>query len=322
VFPALVLTAGYGSRLDPLTRLVAKPAVPIAGRTIIERVLDWLRRQGVHDVVLNLHYRPETITEVVGDGAHLGLRVRYAWEPVLLGSAGGPRHALPLIDSDTFLIVNGDTLCDFTLAPMAHAHEDARADITLAMLPNVTPGRYTGIEVDEEDRVREFVPRERAAGAFTFIGVQIVQASVFERLPDGVPAETMAGIYHDRVVMGTGTMLGWRAETAFFDVGTPRDYLQAALQLVGPPPDAGAPADGIDATASLVRTVVWPGARVGAGASLEECVVAGEVEVPAGLRAARKVIVPAALVRPDDEDKRVEVHGGAALFPLWTPGDP
>src|SRR6187455_1818633 len=118
VLPVLVLTAGFGNRLDPLTRLIAKPAVPVAGRTLIERVLEWLRAQGVTDAVLNLHHRPETLTSIVGDGAHLGLRIRYSWEMPLLGSAGGPRHALPLLDSQTFLIVNGDTLCDVALEPM------------------------------------------------------------------------------------------------------------------------------------------------------------------------------------------------------------
>src|SRR5262245_16638046 len=120
--PALVLTAGQGTRLDPLTRLVAKAAVPLGGRTLIEHVLDWVRTQGVVDVVLNLHHLPATITSVVGDGVHLGMSVRYSWEQPLLGSAGGPRRALPLVDSDEFLIVNGDTLSDFAFDPMIEAH--------------------------------------------------------------------------------------------------------------------------------------------------------------------------------------------------------
>src|SRR5687767_8191999 len=94
--PAIVLTAGLGTRLDPITRVVAKAAVPMAGTTPVERVLGWLRREGIDDVVLNLHHRPESITAVVGDGNGLGLRVRYSWERVLLGSAGGPKLALTL----------------------------------------------------------------------------------------------------------------------------------------------------------------------------------------------------------------------------------
>ena len=107
---ALVLTAGLGRRLRPLTDVRAKPAVPVAGEALIRRVLSWLAGQGVREAVLNLHHRPETITRVVGDGSALGLRVRYAWEPTLLGSAGGPRAMLPLLEPASTLIVNGDTL--------------------------------------------------------------------------------------------------------------------------------------------------------------------------------------------------------------------
>src|SRR5580765_5255060 len=125
MLPAVVLTAGLGTRLDPLTPVVAKPAVPIGNRTLVEHVLDWLRLQGVTDLVLNLPHRPETITGALGDGAHLGLQVRYSWEDPILGSAGGPRHALPLLERrghDPFLIVNGDTLCRLDLQAMIAAH--------------------------------------------------------------------------------------------------------------------------------------------------------------------------------------------------------
>ena len=119
MIPALVLTAGLGTRLDPITRLLAKAAVPLGGVTLIERVLGYLVSQGVTDVVLNLHHRPETIAAVVGDGAHIGpqgLRVRYSWEPRLLGSAGGPRHALPLLDALGYAPGSRDGDATFALA--------------------------------------------------------------------------------------------------------------------------------------------------------------------------------------------------------------
>jgi NDP-sugar pyrophosphorylase family protein len=300
VLSALVLTAGVGSRLDPLTRLVAKPAVPVAGRTLIERVLAWLSRDGVGDVVLNLHYRPDTITGVVGDGAHLGLRVRYSWEQPLLGSAGGPRHALPLLDADTFLIVNGDTLCDVPLAPMLAAHRESGADVTMAVVPNAAPDRYNGVVLDEADRVTGFVPKHAppagglarpdggrvlrpGTASWHFVGVQIVRAAVFAPLADGTPAETVAGLYREGVASGTLAIRGYRADTPFLDVGTPRDYLDATLRLATGS-GAGAIEAGaqVDPAARVVRCVVWAGVRVEAGANLENCIAAGGVRVPAG----------------------------------------
>jgi mannose-1-phosphate guanylyltransferase len=309
MLPTLILTAGLGTRLDPLTRLVAKPAVPLGSRTLIERVLDWIRRQGIEEVVLNLHHRPATLTGVVGDGAHLGLRVRYSWEQPVLGSAGGPRHALPLLDGDPLLMVNGDTLSDVDLAPMLEAHHRSGADVTLAVVPNPAPDHYNGITRDEAGRVTGFVPRGRAAGSWHFIGVQIAARRVFEALADGIPAETIGGIYRDLLASGPGRLHGWTARTTFTDVGTPRDYLAAALAFGAEPAGSAQPGR----LAGLRQSVVWPEARLAADVSLDECVVAGPVRLPAGFQARRAVVVPASILRDDD---RVSVRDGVAIFPL------
>src|SRR6185369_160081 len=130
---ALVLTAGHGTRLRPLTNVRAKPAVPVSGEPIVRRIIRWLAGQGVDDLVLNLHHLPHTISSLVGDGADLGVRVRYSWEqPEVLGSAGGPRRALPIIDSETFFVVNGDTMTDFHLDPIADAHARSGSLVTMA----------------------------------------------------------------------------------------------------------------------------------------------------------------------------------------------
>jgi len=317
MLPTLVLTAGIGSRLDPITRLVAKPAVPVAGRTLVERVLEWLRREGVTDLVLNLHHRPQTIAAVVGDGAHLGVRVRYSWEQPLLGSAGGPRRALPLLDADTFLIVNGDTLCDFPLAPMIAAHAASAADVTMALVPNHAPDRYNSVVMDDERRVRGFVPKGTAAGttsAWHFVGVQIVRASLFAPLADGVPAETVAALYKDGLSSRSIAVHGYPADTTFVDVGTPGDYLATSLKMSGNPEgrvvETGAR---VDASARLTRTIVWSGARVAADVVLDDAIVAGDVSLPRGFTARRSVIVPAGVAT---EAERAHVRDGVAVFPI------
>jgi NDP-sugar pyrophosphorylase family protein len=298
--PALVLAAGYGTRLDPLTRLLAKPAVPLAGKPLVEHVLRWVRRQGVHDVVVNLHHLPATITAVVGDGAHLDLVVRYSWEQPLLGSAGGPRHALPLLDAERFLIVNGDTLCAFDVAPMVAAHEASGADVTMAIVENPDPQHYNGLLVDDAGIVTGFVGRgPSAAGSWHFIGVQVAERRLFAGLPDGVPYETVAGLYRDAIARLPGRIRTWHARTPFLDVGTPADYLRAAL-------DDGA--HGLTA-----RSVVWPGARVADGADLDECLVVGPVVVPAGFRARRAILAPPAILRAGDG---ADVREDVAVFPI------
>ena len=313
MLPALVLTAGLGTRLDPLTRLVAKAAVPVAGRSLIERVLDWLASQSVTNVVLNLHHLPETITAIVGDGSHLGLRVRYSWEMPLLGSAGGPRHALDLLDTDQFFIVNGDTLCDVALAPLAAAHQSSDAGVTMAVVPNPAADRYNGLRLDADDRVTGIVRRTSAGDAgesWHFTGVQIANASVFADLPDGVPAESVHGIYKGLTRPGPGGVRAHRVSGNFYDVGSPAEYLRTSLAIGN-----GATIEHSAAVAPgarVNRSVVWSGATIGAHASLDDCIVAG-VNVPAGFQARSAVLMPAAVVKSGDSAR---VTGDLACFSM------
>ncbi len=294
---ALVLTAGLGRRLAPLTDVRAKPAVPVAGRPLVLRILDWLARQGVADVVLNLHHRPETITRAVGYGAAAGVRVRYSWEPVLLGSAGGPRRALPLL-GPRFFVVNGDTLTDLRLRELLDDHRRTGAAVTLGVTAHPDPTRYGGVLVASDGRVRGFAPTGGGAAAH-FVGVQIVEASAFASLPAGRPASTVGGLY-DRLVGSSGDgpggihALGGRAR--FLDVGTPPDYLAvcaavAAKEEPGWPTPAPGAGSIVHPTAVLTNTVVWDRVVIGPRCRLEDCIVADDVDLPAGTELRRAICV-------------------------------
>src|SRR5262245_23867127 len=161
---ALLLAAGLGTRLQPLTQVRAKSAIPVAGEPIARRIASWLSSNGVTNLVVNLHHLPATITRVLGDGGDLGCRLRYSWEqPLVLGSAGGPRQALPILGVETFLIINADTLTDVDLPRLAETHRRTGALVTLALIPNRQPLRYGGVCLDDEGVVTGFVPRGPAA---------------------------------------------------------------------------------------------------------------------------------------------------------------
>jgi len=221
-----VLAAGLGTRLRPLTLTCAKPAMPIGGEPLVRRILRWLAHEQVADVVVNLHYLPETIAAVVGDGSDLGVRVRYSWEqPAILGSAGGPRHALPIIGSSSFFIVNGDTLTDLPLAPLAEVHASSGALVTMALIPNREPDRYGGAVLDAGGSVIGFAPRGGSAcGSYHVIGVQAAQAEAFEGLTDGEPVNSVRGLYEQLIAATPGSIRGYVSEARFWDIGTPEDY--------------------------------------------------------------------------------------------------
>ena len=295
---ALVLTAGLGTRLAPLSGVRAKPAVPVAGEPLVRRILTWLASQRVDDVVLNLHHRPETITAAVGDGGDLGVRVRYSWEqPRVLGSAGGPRLALPLLTGDPFLIVNGDTLADVRLADLESAHARSGAAVTLALVPNTDPDRYGGVLLDGDHGVRGFVPRgSAAAGSFHFIGVQMAARLVFDPLPAGEPLRTIGGVYDEWIRTRPGTVRGFVTSATFFDIGTPADYWRTSHTIAGRERRRDAFAGRrsiVHPFARVTRSILWDDVDIGPDAEIDECIVTDGVRV-AGRASYRRSILVAA----------------------------
>src|SRR5271170_5515242 len=130
---ALVLAAGMGERLRPLSLDIPKPMLPLAGRPLIHYPLAMLKRAGITEVAINLHHLASKLQDGLGDGSQLGLRITYAPEPVLLGT-GGPLNGLrEYLGGDAFVIANGDTILDLDLAAMIAAHRDRAALATIAL---------------------------------------------------------------------------------------------------------------------------------------------------------------------------------------------
>lgn len=292
--PALVLTAGLGTRLRPLSLVRAKAALPVAGTPLVARVIRWLAAQGVRDAVLNLHHRPETITRAIGDGGDLGVCVRYSWENPVLGSAGGPRHALPLL-GDRFIIVNGDTLTDLDLPSMIAAHEQSGAMVTMALIPNPRPEHYGGVILDG-DRVTGFTPRQAGARNHHFIGVQVVEKSVFASLPDNQAAESVSTLYPQLMKQQPGAVRGFVSQSGFDDIGTPRDYYETSLTIAAREGSSGnlrGARTTVSRSASVLQTILWDDVVVDDDAKLVECIVTDGVRVPAGSQLVRSLVLPA-----------------------------
>ena len=292
---ALLLTAGLGTRLRPLTDVRAKPAIPVAGEPLVRRIIAWLVAQGVDNLVLNLHHRPETLTAVVGDGADLGARVRYSWEPRILGSAGGPRLARPLVGADAFLIVNGDTLTDLDLSRLWAAHAASGARVTLALVPNVEFMRYGGVRLDADRRVTGFArPGPASEGTYHFIGLQIAGASVFDAVTPGEPASSIGGVYDALIQAQPGSVRGLVCDAAFWDVGTVADYWRTSHAFAAKAGGRGTAAPRgttVDASARVTSSILWDDVHVAAGAVVDECIVTDGVVVPPGAQYHRAVLL-------------------------------
>ena len=286
--PALVLTAGLATRLRPLSFVRAKAALPVAGTPLIHRILRPLRSAGVQDVVLNLHYLPRTLTGLLGDGSALGMRIRYSWEVPVLGSAGGPKRAIPLLANPesripspgTFLILNGDTLTDVSLPALLDDHRRSGALVTMAVVPNTEPEKYSGVGVGPDGAFTGWVPRGSREPSYHFIGVQVAEPAAFASVPADTPSEVRT-LYPALVAARPGAVRAFRTQASFMDIGTPSDYLETSLLLAareGIDTSAGAE---ISPTARIERSILWDDVIVEDGAMLQECVVTDGVRVPA-----------------------------------------
>ncbi len=127
---AMILAAGFGTRLRPLTNTVPKALVPVAGRPLIEYGLFWLKAQGVEEVVINLHHLGDKIRDTLGDGRMYGLRIVYSPEEPILDTGGGIKKAQPWLDGETFLVLNCDTILDLDLAAPPPHPGDGNARLT------------------------------------------------------------------------------------------------------------------------------------------------------------------------------------------------
>jgi mannose-1-phosphate guanylyltransferase len=293
---ALVLAAGSGTRLRPLTYVRAKPAVPVAGTPLIVWILRKLAETGVRDAVLNLHHRPETIAAAVGEGRDLGVAVRYSWEDPILGSAGGPRRALPLLGSDPFLLINGDTWPTVDLRALWDDHHAHASLVTMTLVPNPAPERFGGVLIDEGGFVTGFTRRGDPRRSYHFMSAQVVAAGVFASLADGVAAESVGGVYPRLIAENPRAVRGFICDVPFIEIGTPADYLRVEEIVAareGRPAWTAGRGVQVDPSARVTRSILWDDVTVEAGAIVEECVLTDGVRVPSGLQLRRQAVVPA-----------------------------
>jgi len=293
---AMVLAAGLGLRMRPLSRLRAKPVLPVLNRPLLHWTLESLARHGVTEVVVNTHHQAASVRRAVGDGRAFGLRVAYSHERRILGTAGGPRRVRRFFGNEPFLLVNGDVFFDFDLASLVARHRASGALATLALRPNPDPRLYGPVVTARDGRVVSILgkPAPGRGTVSLFAGVHVLEPSLLDRLPARGASDSVRDLYIPALAHGA-RLLGVRAKGAWYDLGTPALYrtAQIALLAAGRGGDAGSlvdPTAEIGPDARVVRSVVGPGCRIGAGASVVESVLWEKVRVGASARVSGSVL--------------------------------
>lgn len=312
---AMVLAAGYGKRLRPLTVHTAKPALPLMGRPLIEYILRRLVRVGISEVVVNLHHHPDTVTrslETAGDG----LTIHRSLEPELLGTAGGLKNAAAHFTSErAFLLLNADTLVDFDLEEMLRVHRDSSASATLLLRPRPSGSAYSSVHVAPGGRI-DSIATGRKNGELMFAGIWVLSPEVLSHLsgaPGGLEKELLPRLVED------GTAFACPQDATWITIDTPRRYLASCLSMAR---ERLFEEDwNVKAVAGRGTTRAWVGSgtRIETGARLRGDVVMGErcriakgahvervlcwdrVAVPAGTKLENCVITTGVKLRPGME---------------------
>jgi mannose-1-phosphate guanylyltransferase len=178
---AMVLAAGLGTRLRPLTYEITKPMVPVLDRPVMEHILDLIERHSFDGVIANLHYFPETIRE------HFGKRISYRFEEELLGTAGGVRACADFFGDEPFLVISGDALTDIDLTAFAARHREAGGIATLAVKQVPDTREYGVVLHDREGRITGFQEKPKPDEALSDLGncgIYMFEPAIFDYFPD------------------------------------------------------------------------------------------------------------------------------------------
>jgi NDP-sugar pyrophosphorylase family protein len=251
---ALVLAAGVGERLRPLTETIPKPLVEVGGRPLIHYPLLMLRRAGIAEVAINVHHLAARMEAALNGGASLGMDITWSPEPALLGT-GGPLNVLrAYFGRETFVIANGDSIVDLDLAAMIAFHRDRGALATLALAQPANLDYYSRIEIDPGARIRRMrLLRNRAPLAYDdfpadlddaiartlepwmYCGVIVAEPSLLDRIPPAPPWSLMAGLFAPMVARGL-PVFAWTHRGYFRTVDDLASYQRLRAEFSAAPP--------------------------------------------------------------------------------------
>jgi mannose-1-phosphate guanylyltransferase len=310
---AIVLVGGEGTRLRPLTNDVPKPALTLVDRPFLAYMIEWLAAHGVTDVVLACGFLPDVLRETLGEGEHAGVRLTYVTEPDRRGTAGAIRFAADALGDDLderFLALNGDVLTDLDLTALMNAHREREARATIALYAVEDSAAYGLVGVDGEGAVTEFVEKtgEAVPGEIN-AGAYFLERSVLDLIAPECEVSIEREVFPLLVGDGLGAL---RLDGYWMDIGTPERYLQASWDILegrvetrvtptapGLLIGAGAEVD-VEATVGP-RTVVSPGSRVAAGATVRDSVLLDRCVIGAGARVSGSVLAAGVTVEPGAE---------------------
>ena len=310
---AMILAAGFGTRLFPLTIDRTKPAIPFLGKPLVGYVAEYVAQYGFKDFIVNLHHQPDSVRRALGDGSEFGVHIDYTVEePNILGTAGALDNARDLLGDEPFLIVNGKIISDIDIAAAVETHKNSNALATMVLKPNVKREKFTIVETEDggvtrfgemarpltEDEIRD--TDHDIVTPLMFTGIHILEPRVLDLIEPGVYSDIVPHIYRPALDRGE-KIAAHVTEGNWYELSTIPRYLDISLAMMnGDDVFQGSNCE-ISSSATVRDSVMWDNVNVGEDVSLYRTILADGVSIPAGESFENAAIVQAEMVRSCDE---------------------
>lgn len=229
---ALVMAAGVGSRLEPITQSIPKPLVPINGKPVMQYNIELLKKHGFTDITANLHYFPEQIKDFFGDGSKFGVKIKYSFEEVLLGTAGGVKKMASIAGiskNEAFLVMSSDILTNIDLSALSAFHLSKKALATLALAKVADTEHYGVVITDPEGRITAFQEKPKKGEELSNCvntGIYIFEAAILDMIPENTHFDFGKQLF-PKLVRDRLPFFGFDTDSYWIDVGNLNNYKKA-----------------------------------------------------------------------------------------------
>lgn len=231
---AIIMAGGEGRRLKSVSGDKPKPMVLLAGKPVLEHILSLLKRNGIEDVCLSLHYRPEAIRDYFGNGERCGMRIRYHVEAEPMGTAGGVKACQWFYGRRDFLVISGDCACDFDLKQLIEAHRRHRPALTMALYAHPIPLPYGCVLTDQWGRVVSFTEKpawEQVVTDMVNTGIYVISPAAMDLVPEGTMFDFSKDLFPRLMAQGQ-EIRGLPLDGYWCDIGSPAAYHRCNLDAL------------------------------------------------------------------------------------------
>ena len=326
----MILAAGLGTRLYPLTCDRTKPAVPFLNKPIVAFSVEYLKLHGITDIVVNLHHQPDSVRRALGDGSQYGVNITYSYEPEILGTAGGLDKVRDFLSDDDFVVINGKLITDINLAEAIETHRNRGAIGTMVLRRNAKREHYSNVEIDTNGDIVRFagfpealpdtrslqdeikalravrmnkagdhlvsVPakEEDLSAPLMFASIHIMSPKIFNYIPRGVVSDSVRDTYPAAMADGK-RVTSYIGRGYWYEFSTLRRYLDISLEFLhreGRANCLGTNSE-IEPGALVTDCVLWNRVRVERDATLRRCIIGDDVVIPADTHMEDLVVVRA-----------------------------